>query len=189
VLVQIKAGSINPIDCKIQLLQTFGISQFITTAGTEESVVYLSERFHLPADQIIQYRGRSRKDLAAEAIEKNGGRLFTKLLDFVGGDMKRLCFDLVAFDGEIVSVVEEIDPFAVPLWHGRPSPLFQQIGLAAFFLTRCPRTLRRTRVLGTLLPRSGTPVAVVRAAPVTARENGKSGKPIERDYCPRPRTS
>jgi NADPH2:quinone reductase len=117
----------------IQLLQTFGISQFITTAGTEESVVYLSERFHLPADQIIQYRGRSRKDLAAEAIEKNGGRLFTKLLDFVGGDMKRLCFDLVAFDGEIVSVVEEIDPFAVPLWHGRPSPLFSKSASLHFF--------------------------------------------------------
>jgi NADPH:quinone reductase len=117
----------------IQLLQTFGISQFITTAGTEESVVYLSERFHLPADQIIRYKGRSRKDLAAEAIEKNGGRLFTKLLDFVGGDMKRLCFDLVAFDGEIVSVVEEIDPFAVPLWHGRPSPLFSKSASLHFF--------------------------------------------------------
>jgi hypothetical protein len=99
-------------------LQTFGISQLITTAGPEESVMYLTERFHLPADQIIRYQGRSRKDLAAEAIEKNGGRLFTKLLGFAGGEMKRLCFDLVAFDGEIVSTVEEVDPFAVPLWHG-----------------------------------------------------------------------
>ena len=117
----------------IQLLQTFGISQIVTTAGPEESVVYLTERFHLSRDQIIRYTGRSRKDIAAEAIEKNEGMLFTKLLDFVGGEMKRLCFDLVAFDGEIVSVVEEIDPFAVPLWHGRLSPLFSKSASLHFF--------------------------------------------------------
>ena len=117
----------------IQLLQTFGISQLITTAGSEESVMYLRERFHLPADQIVRYEGRSRKDLAAEAIEKNDGRLFAKLLDFAGGEMKRLCFDLVAFDGEIVSVVEEVDPFTVPLWHGRLSPLFRKSATLHFF--------------------------------------------------------
>ena len=117
----------------IQLLQTFGIAQIITTAGPEESVVYLTERFHLSRNQIIRYKGRSLRDLAAEAIEKNGGKLFTKPLDFVGGDMKRLCFDLVAFDGEIVSVVEEIDPFTVPLWHGRLSPLFSKSASFHFF--------------------------------------------------------
>jgi NADPH:quinone reductase len=117
----------------IQLLQTFGIAQIITTAGPEESVVYLTERFHLSQNQIIRYKGRSLRDLAAEAIEKNGGKLFTKPLDFVGGDMKRLCFDLVAFDGEIVSVVEEIDPFTVPLWHGRLSPLFSKSASFHFF--------------------------------------------------------
>ena len=42
-------------------------------------------------------------------------------------------FDLVAFDGEIVSVVEEIDPFAVPLWHGRLSPLFSKSASLHFF--------------------------------------------------------
>jgi NADPH2:quinone reductase len=109
------------------------IARLITTAGSEESVMYLRERFHLPADQIIRYEGRSRKDLAAEAIEKNGGRLFTKLLDFAGGEMKRLCFDLVAFDGEIVSVVEEIDPVAVPIWHGRLGPLFRKSATLHFF--------------------------------------------------------
>jgi hypothetical protein len=40
--------------------------------------------------------------------------------------MKRLCFELVDFDGDIVSTVEEIDPFAVPVWHGRASPLFRR---------------------------------------------------------------
>ena len=118
----------------IQLLHTLGISQIVTTAGPERSVTYLIERLHLSPDQIIRYQGRSRKDLAAEAIEKNGGRLFAKLLDFVGGDMKRLCFDLVAFDGEIVSVVEENDPFAVPVWHGRLSPLFSKSASLCFFL-------------------------------------------------------
>lgn len=117
----------------LQLLQTCGISQIITTAGPPESVAYLIERYHLLPDQIIQYQGKSRKDLAAEAIEKNGGQLFTKLLDFVGGEMKRLCFDLVAFDGEIVSVVEETDPSAVPTWPGRSSPLFGKSASFHFF--------------------------------------------------------
>jgi NADPH:quinone reductase len=47
-------------------------------------------------------------------------------LDFVGGEMKRLCFELVDFDGDIVSTVEETDPFTVPVWHGRSSPLFRK---------------------------------------------------------------
>jgi hypothetical protein len=42
-------------------------------------------------------------------------------------------FDLVAFDGEIVSAVEEIDPSAVPLWHGRLSPLFSKSASFHFF--------------------------------------------------------
>lgn len=117
----------------LQLLQTYGISQIVTTAGPPESIAYLTERFRLLPDQIIRYQGKSLKDLAAEAIEKNGGRLFTKLLDFVGGEMKRLCFDLVTFDGEIVSVVEETDPFAVPVWHGRLSPLFDKSASFHFF--------------------------------------------------------
>ena len=40
--------------------------------------------------------------------------------------MKRLCFELVDFDGDIVSTVEETDPFTVPVWHGRSSPLFRK---------------------------------------------------------------
>ena len=117
----------------LQLLQTSGISQIITTAGSPESVAHLVERHHLSPDQIIRYQGKSRKELAAEAIDKNGGQLFTKLLDFVGGEMKRLCFDLVAFDGDIVSVVEETDPFAVPVWHGRSSPMFGKSASLHFF--------------------------------------------------------
>jgi hypothetical protein len=45
--------------------------------------------------------------LTQEAIAENDGRLFDKVLDFVGGELKRLCFELVDFDGDIFDIDQQ----------------------------------------------------------------------------------
>jgi NADPH:quinone reductase len=103
----------------LQLLQTAGLSGVLTTAGPDASAEYLTETLGVAPEHVIRYQGKSHQELVEEALSRNSGKPFKKILDFVGGDMKKLCSDLLAADGEIVSVVEDDDSFAVPLWHGR----------------------------------------------------------------------
>jgi NADPH:quinone reductase-like Zn-dependent oxidoreductase len=110
----------------IQILQMIGVEKIVTTSGREASTRFIVDQLRLSPEQVIDYRDKGLKQLTEEAIAANGGALFDKTLDFVGGEMKRLCFELVDFDGDIVSTVEETDPFAVPVWHGRMSPLFRR---------------------------------------------------------------
>ncbi len=118
----------------IQILQMIGVEKIVTTTGREASTRFLVDQLRLSPEQVIDYRGKGLKQLTEDAIAANGGALFSKTLDFVGGEMKRLCFELVDFDGDIVSTVEEIDPFAVPVWHGRASPLFRRSASLHFHL-------------------------------------------------------
>jgi NADPH2:quinone reductase len=118
----------------IQILQMIGVEKIVTTSGREASTRFMVEQLRLSPEQVIDYRGKGLKQLTADAIAANGGAFFDKTLDFVGGEMKRLCFELVDFDGDIVSTVEEIDPFAVPVWHGRASPLFRKSASLHFHL-------------------------------------------------------
>jgi NADPH2:quinone reductase len=108
----------------IQILEMIGIERIVTTAGSEASRDFIVNELRLSPRQVVDYRNKDLKQLTKEAIAANDGHLFDKVLDFVGGELKRLCFELVDFDGDIVSVVEENDPFAVPLWHWSASPLF-----------------------------------------------------------------
>jgi NADPH:quinone reductase len=110
----------------IQILQMIGVEKIVTTSGREASTRFIVDQLRLSPEQIIYYPDKGLKQLTEEAIAANGGALFDKTLDFVGGEMKRLCFELVDFDGDIVSTVEETDPFAVPVWQGRSSPLFRR---------------------------------------------------------------
>jgi hypothetical protein len=88
---------------------------------------------------------KSLKQLTEEAIAANDGALFAKALDFVGREMKRLCFELVDFDGDIVSTVGEIEPFTVPVWHGKTNPLFRRsASLHSICWKRGASTVRRT---------------------------------------------
>jgi NADPH:quinone reductase len=125
----------------IQILQMIGVQKIVTTSGREASKQFIVDQLRLGPEQIIHYPGKGLKQLTEEAIAANGGNPFDKAFDFVGGEMKRLCFELVDFDGDIVSTVPEIDPFAVPVWHGKASPLFRRsaslhfhwLGAAAIF--------------------------------------------------------
>src|ERR1700722_6141983 len=110
----------------IQILQMIGVEKIVATSGREASKKFIVDELRLSPEQVIDYRGKGLKELTEEAIAANGGAFYDKTLDFVGGEMKRLCFELVDFDGDIVSTVEEIDPFAVPVWHGGASPLFRR---------------------------------------------------------------
>jgi NADPH:quinone reductase len=116
----------------IQILEMIGIENVVTTSGRDASRDFLVKELRLSPHQVIDYRGKDLKQLTEEALAANDGRLFDKVLDFVGGDLKRLCFELVDFDGDIVSVVEENDPFSVPLWHWTASPLFWRSGALHF---------------------------------------------------------
>lgn len=125
----------------IQILQMIGVQKIVTTSGREASKLFIVDQLRLAPEQIIHYPAKGLKQLTEEAIAANGGNPFDKTFDFVGGEMKRLCFELVDFDGDIVSTVPEIDPFAVPVWHGKASPLFRRsaslhfhwVGAAALF--------------------------------------------------------
>jgi NADPH:quinone reductase len=110
----------------IQILQMIGVEKIVTTSGREASTRFIVDQLRLSPEQVLYYPDKGLKQLVEEAIAANGGALFDKTLDFVGGEMKRLCFELVDFDGDIVSTVEETDPFAVPVWQGRSSPLFRR---------------------------------------------------------------
>ncbi len=118
----------------IQILQMIGVEKIVTTSGREASARFIIDQLRVAPEQVIHYPGKGLKQLTEEAIAANGGALFAKVFDFVGGDMKRLCFELVDFDGDIVSTVEEIDPFTVPVWHGRASPLFRRSASLHFHL-------------------------------------------------------
>jgi NADPH:quinone reductase-like Zn-dependent oxidoreductase len=108
----------------IQILEMIGVENVVTTSGRDASRDFLVNELRLSPRQVVDYQGKDLKQLTEEAIAANGGHLFNKVLDFVGGDLKLLCFELVDFDGDIVSVVEENDPYTVPLWHWHASPLF-----------------------------------------------------------------
>jgi NADPH:quinone reductase-like Zn-dependent oxidoreductase len=110
----------------IQILQMIGVEKIVATSGREASKKFIVNELRLNPRQVIDYPGKGLKQLTEEAIAANDGALFAKALDFVGGEMKRLCFELVDFDGDIVSTVDEFDPFTVPVWHGRASPLFRR---------------------------------------------------------------
>jgi NADPH:quinone reductase len=142
--VFVTGGSGGLGSAAIQILQMIGVQKIVTTSGREASKQFIVDQLRLGPEQIIHYPGKGLKQLTQEALAANGGKPFDKTFDFVGGEMKRLCFELVDFDGDIVSTVPEIDPFAVPVWHGKASPLFRRsaslhfhwLGAAALFGSR-----------------------------------------------------
>jgi NADPH:quinone reductase-like Zn-dependent oxidoreductase len=128
----------------IQILEMIGVENVVTTSGRDASRDFIVNELRLSSRQVVDYRGKNLKQLTEEAIAANRGRLFDKVLDFVGGDLKMLCFELVDFDGDIVSVVEENDSYSVPLWHWNASPLFWR-SAALHFLWLGARGLYGTR--------------------------------------------
>jgi NADPH:quinone reductase len=89
----------------IELAKSLGITRIVTTAGSAASRAYLKDHLGIPDARIVDYRTRSRADLAAAAIAANDGELLDITLDCVGGAMTHLCCDAVGFEGDVVSIV------------------------------------------------------------------------------------
>ncbi len=122
----------------VQLLPHFGADLIIVTAGSEESADYLVQ-LGIARENIVFYPNLSIKKLKETVVEINGGAEVSAAFDFVGGAMKRLCFEVVGVNGQVVSIVEEPADFSLNLWDEETSPMvtkalsfhFEQLGAAA----------------------------------------------------------
>ncbi len=136
----------------IQILQMIGVEKIVATSGREASTQFMIDELRLSPEQVIDYRGKGLKELSAEAIAANGGALFDKTLDFVGGEMKRLCFELVDFDGDIVSTGRRDRSLCSAGLARQGEPAFPQVGLPPFPFAGSARSLRLERNLARVYP-------------------------------------
>ncbi|AUX47650.1 uncharacterized protein SOCE26_091720 [Sorangium cellulosum] len=107
----------------VPLCLRLGAASIVATAGSERSAAYLAE-LGVAKESVISHRGATPAELAERAIAANGGRRFDVALDLVGGDMKRLACEAVGFGGRVVTLVEEPEERAFPVFDGQKSPLF-----------------------------------------------------------------
>lgn len=121
VLVAGAAGGVG--STAVGLLRHLGAAPLLVTAGSDASAAYLTDTLGVHAEDVVRYAGRSPAELAADVRARTGGWGVAAALDFVGGDMKRLCFDAVAAEGRVVSIVEEPAGFPLDLWDEATSPL------------------------------------------------------------------
>jgi NADPH2:quinone reductase len=70
--------------------------------------------------------------MASRIAELTDGKGVNAAFDFVGGDMKKLCFDATCFDGRIISIVEEPPEFDFNIWRADTSPFFAKSGTYHF---------------------------------------------------------
>jgi alcohol dehydrogenase len=89
----------------ILLAEALGAGHIVTTAGSEASRRYLRETLGLRDDQIVDYQGLSRAELAEAARAANAGTAYRTAIDCVGGHMTTLCCDAIDFEGSVVSIV------------------------------------------------------------------------------------
>jgi NADPH2:quinone reductase len=105
----------------IQLARYAGAYPILTTAGTDREVEYLTQKMGVPEKHILRYSGLAFQQLTDGVLAMNGGKLIPATFDFVGGNMKRLCCQLIDFDGRVVSTVPESESFVFSLWErGNP---------------------------------------------------------------------
>jgi NADPH2:quinone reductase len=90
----------------IQLARHGGAHQIFTTAGSENSVLYLTDTLGISRKRLLFYTGLSRGQLAEHLREQNSGQLFPVAVDCVGGAMTGLCCDVVDFGGNVISIVQ-----------------------------------------------------------------------------------
>ena len=90
----------------MQLARHAGAGPIFTTAGGEQSARYLADSRGIPRERLLFYVGLSRTQLAQALLNLNGGRLFPVAIDCVGGAMTRLCCDVIAIEGHVISIVQ-----------------------------------------------------------------------------------
>jgi len=100
----------------IRLAKYTGAYPILTTAGTDGEVGYLTQKLGISSKQILRYPGMTLRQLIDGVLSMNGGNPVAAAFDFVGDDMKRLCCNLIDFDGRVVSIVPEPESFVLNLW-------------------------------------------------------------------------
>jgi|KBSMisStaDraftv2_1062788.scaffolds.fasta_scaffold13668_1 NADPH2:quinone reductase len=86
----------------IMFAKLSGFRNIVATVGDDKSRSYLMQQLQLKEEQIINYRD---SDFVKSAIEVNG-EYFDVALDLVGGKMLSACCELLAIDGQLISVVD-----------------------------------------------------------------------------------
>lgn len=121
VLVAGGAGGVG--SWAVQMLRHVGANPLIVTAGGEKSAEYLTNFLGVKAEHVLFYQGLSVEEMKRKIYEITGGKEIDAAFDFVGGAMKRLCFESAGAGGQIVSIVEEPPDFDLNLWNEYASPL------------------------------------------------------------------
>jgi NADPH:quinone reductase-like Zn-dependent oxidoreductase len=128
----------------VQMLRHLETDPLIVTAGSERSARYLTDYLQINPEHVLLYQGLSINELTQKIKKMCTGRGVDAAFDFVGGEMKRLCFECARVNGEVVSIVEEPADFVLNLWDENTSPLvlkslsfhFVQLGARAVYGTK-----------------------------------------------------
>ena len=130
VLVTGGAGGVGSF--AIPLLRYCGVSSIIATTGGDESASHLIQNLGIDSNHLIYYQKSSLAEMQSRIQDLTGEQGVAVAFDFVGGDMKKLCFDATGFDGRVVSTVEEPPEFDFNIWRADASPLFAKSGTYHF---------------------------------------------------------
>jgi NADPH:quinone reductase-like Zn-dependent oxidoreductase len=106
----------------LPLAKRLGAEAVLTTAGSAASADFLVRELRVPREHILRYDGLTLDEMARRVLAMNGGRPVPIACDFVGGAMKRLCAQVLDFDGQLVTAVEEPPGFDLNVWSARGGP-------------------------------------------------------------------
>jgi NADPH2:quinone reductase len=112
----------------IPLMRYCGVTSIIATTSGDESADHLIQNLGIDASLLIDYGKLSLEEMGTRIRDLTNGQGVAVAFDFVGGDMKKLCFDSAGFDGRVVSTVEEPPEFDFNIWRADISPLFAKSG-------------------------------------------------------------
>lgn len=123
VLITGAAGGVGSF--AVPLLRLQKAAPIITTAGSDISEQHLVENLGVNPQCVIRCTGRHVEELKQEIYRLTKGHGVSTAFDFAGGEMKKLCFESIRFDGHVVSIVEEVPSFNLDIW-SVGGPLFQK---------------------------------------------------------------
>jgi len=133
VLVAGGAGGVGSF--AIPLIHHCGASSVIATAGSDQSAAHLIDGMGVHPDRLIRYSDTSVEQMESDIRDMTDNRGVSVAFDFVGGQMKKLCFQAIGFDGRVVSIVEEPPEFDYNIWRADISPMFAKSTTFHFIAT------------------------------------------------------
>ncbi|MBW1960333.1 MAG: NADP-dependent oxidoreductase [Deltaproteobacteria bacterium] len=122
ILVTGGAGGVGSF--AIPLIRHCDAGIILATTSGGGSAEHLNQKLGVPSEHLIHYPNQSLERLEEQVQELTEGQGVSVAFDFVGGQMKKLCFNAVGFDGRVVSIVEEPPDFEFNIWRADTSPMF-----------------------------------------------------------------